>query len=989
VRSLLFTITTILTLASTAWGQGYWLSHFNSSDGLPSNSIFRIAQDKAGFLWLGTDDGLVRYDGNAFRTFSHPDLLNHQIVKLTPTPNGNLTFVNIAGQGGHMDTESLEITVFNHTQSHESMRLIDVTMDDSGGVWMGVANAIPEDVSMVYQPNVQADKIEQLLHIKAGVNHLFWDKAQRVMYALTGNGGNEPEGSLYSTSLEDKYSPENWARMPVPLHPDYNWGYGTIYSIGNELLLLIPQSDLLYRIASDKVERIHIEGLPSDITMNSIAGVADGETWLATTKGAYRLNRVDSHTFVAGEPVLPNKQVNTVYIDREKNLWLGTTEAGLYMMSADRYRYWGGEYEGDSRFQVKKLSIGPDGEVIGITEKGELVVIKGGIPRLRAAFPPGEYNGLMFGAHRKGLLILNGATPNSVVEFGKGDLLNAPIRIQTLKQRNTKDAAWLGNEAFFGGGRFTAFLDSMGVSTMQNKIRVAAVIADTLRKHFWLGGEVGLQFATRGGDIQVYRTATGETFPYYIQSLALGNDSSLYIGTSGNGLWKLKDGNIAKVELSIPAISFRRISHHDNILWAVCELGVLKIDFETGQNTLLGGPGKTPILQPYDIIQVGQQVWLSTAEGLYTFGAEQPLSLTRPPPIELISFEAKNKEGLTLKTRELPPTYQEITLEFAGLSFAEKLSYEYRFRGENSWQALDVPYLRLSSLAPGNYTVEIVAIRPNGTRSDKPLRVSFSINYPFFLQPWFIVLSIALLIVAAFAIGKTYSRRKALQTQQKMEVERRVVASQLSALRAQMNPHFIFNCLTSIQQLLLGNQHEHTMEYLTQFAGLLRMAFENSRQEYIPLSKELAFLQTYIYLEEKRIHTPLEVSLHTDPALQPSFILIPGMLIQPLVENAFQHGLLHQNQPGVIRISLNKMEGSLISCSVEDNGIGFFRSQEINKKWKPSKRASGLDVTRERLTLIGTRIGRKLELIITELTDAEGEPTGTRVHFLLPYQSYD
>ncbi len=210
--------------------------------------------------------------------------------------------------------------------------------------------------------------------------------------------------------------------------------------------------------------------------------------------------------------------------------------------------------------------------------------------------------------------------------------------------------------------------------------------------------------------------------------------------------------------------------------------------------------------------------------------------------------------------------------------------------------------------------------------------------------------------------------------------ERRRAELELANLRAQINPHFIFNCLNSIYRYTKERDTDTASKYLHKFSSLLRLVLENSRTEKITLARDLDALQLYVDIESLRFKEKLQYSLEIDPDIDRTFIQIPGMLIQPHVENAIWHGLMHRESGGHIKVKLTQPKEQLLRVEIEDNGIGRGASKELESKSALTKKSLGQKITDERLRATG-----KLAFSETiDLFDADGNPAGTRVIMEIP-----
>jgi len=208
----------------------------------------------------------------------------------------------------------------------------------------------------------------------------------------------------------------------------------------------------------------------------------------------------------------------------------------------------------------------------------------------------------------------------------------------------------------------------------------------------------------------------------------------------------------------------------------------------------------------------------------------------------------------------------------------------------------------------------------------------------------------------------------------------------MSALLAQMNPHFLFNSLNSIDSYIIRNESKKASEYLNNFARLMRLILQNSRSNYISLKDELEALELYMQMESLRFKNKFCYSIAVDNDVDTSSVVIPPMLIQPYVENAIWHGLMHRSNgsEGLVKISISKKEEDL-QCVIEDNGIGRTKAEEI-KAQKPTnhKRSMGMQITQDRIEIINKLYNMNASVEIHDLTDADGNAKGTKVELTIP-----
>lgn len=206
-----------------------------------------------------------------------------------------------------------------------------------------------------------------------------------------------------------------------------------------------------------------------------------------------------------------------------------------------------------------------------------------------------------------------------------------------------------------------------------------------------------------------------------------------------------------------------------------------------------------------------------------------------------------------------------------------------------------------------------------------------------------------------------------------------------TALRAQMNPHFIFNCLNSIKLYTEQNNTEAASQYLTKFSKLIRNMLDSGRAENVELSKELESLRLYLEMEAMRFKQKLRYAIQVDPGIDTEFIEIPPLLIQPYVENAIWHGLMHKEEGGTIHIRVSQSDNqALLIITITDDGVGRDMAAAIKSKTAVPHKSHGTRVTGERIALINEKYGAGAEAVITDLFSPQQQPAGTLVTIKLP-----
>ncbi|HRH50216.1 MAG TPA: histidine kinase [Panacibacter sp.] len=213
---------------------------------------------------------------------------------------------------------------------------------------------------------------------------------------------------------------------------------------------------------------------------------------------------------------------------------------------------------------------------------------------------------------------------------------------------------------------------------------------------------------------------------------------------------------------------------------------------------------------------------------------------------------------------------------------------------------------------------------------------------------------------------------------------KRTAAVEMKALRAQMNPHFIFNCLTSINRYIVKSDNKTASNYLTKFAKLIRMILDNSAADYITLDAEIQTLQLYMDMEALRFDDAFEYEIITDEAAASENISIPSMLIQPYAENAIWHGLMQKEEKGKLWIRFLKENDNSLKVEIEDNGIGRQKAKETESKDALKRKSYGMQISKDRIELFNQLYKFNTSVKVEDLVDENGIASGTKITIIIP-----
>jgi hypothetical protein len=299
------------------------------------------------------------------------------------------------------------------------------------------------------------------------------------------------------------------------------------------------------------------------------------------------------------------------------------------------------------------------------------------------------------------------------------------------------------------------------------------------------------------------------------------------------------------------------------------------------------------------------------------------------------------------------------------------------------WQYSPDYIIQYESLSPGSYRLVVQASNINNEFNSPEKILLINISPAFWNTWWFRTLAIATIILSVYLFYRSRIAFIRKEEKKKTAFNKQLAQIEMKALKAQMNPHFIFNCMNSINSYILENDKKKASDYLTKFSTLIRLILENSDKQKINLADELAMLETYIQLEQNRLDNKFDYHIHVDPSIKTTSFEIPSLILQPFVENAIWHGLIYKVEGGMINISIKKSSNQL-ACIIEDNGIGRSNAALLKQQQSVKHHSMGMKVTEDRLRILNQLNLERPSVNITDLFTETNEPCGTRAEIIIP-----
>ena len=482
-----------------------------------------------------------------------------------------------------------------------------------------------------------------------------------------------------------------------------------------------------------------------------------------------------------------------------------------------------------------------------------------------------------------------------------------------------------------------------------------------------------------------------------VRAISKDSNKSLWFGSLAGGLCMYHDSSDTfttytekngLLDNSINSI----VQDNQGNLWLGTEKGMCRFSPVTQNftsfNYLIGLKTNKPI-KFYCKGRDGLLYFVAHGIGIGAFDPKLVVPNQYIPPVVITQFKLFNelKPGFN-EAKQIDLKYDQnfFSFEFAALNYTNspENKYAYKLEGvDKDWVYSDTRRsANYTSISPGTYIFHVKGSNNEGIWNNEGTAVRIIIHPPWW-KSWWAYTFYALVFLTGLFLFDRFQKRRLIEKERKLGREKEL---EMKALRAQMNPHFIFNCLSSINNFVLKNETEEASDYLTKFSRLIRTVLNNSKKSFISLDDELDMLYLYLEMEKLRFKNTFVYDIQIEGGIDGSTIFIPPLLFQPFVENAIWHGLMHKTRSGRLEIRLT-LERNMLICIIEDNGVGRSFYKDTEKKSVVKQKSLGIQLTRERLTLINGNGGiSENDFVIKDLYDDSGHASGTRVLLRIMYK---
>ncbi len=954
-----------------AEAQEFSYRHFTDEDGLPNMEIFHLYQDSKGYLWLGTEAGLCRFDGQHFKRYEAETALGRAISRLREDSQGRIWMCNFVGQIFYLEDDTIkEFILPKHIKRYYSA---GYEIDEEDNVYVNSDHLYKYIARTKKWIKIDEKSVSEI--IRKG-NELWGLSVRGRAYLISKRGLKK----VLRTSEEMEITPLKEVLV------------GVENGIKNKLYI-IPRKTRNDKTTWKKLKKDH--------WVNEVYQDEKKNIWLAGQGGIRIINE-------KGEPLfkkrfLPNEAVSYILKDREGNIWISTLGGGLFFVPSLEILFYNRSNSLFSDDHINRMTTDANGHLYLGSVNGRLYKTDKelNILRQRQVAEDNKNIEVLFYHPRHHQLWLEAWRYNIIdttLTFRERYAISSANKdLDLYDEQRLAGCAASGAYLLYDSTFASVRSDRSDVKSLQEGMvylrnkRTRAIEVEQPQKRIWVGYADGLYYY-EDFEEREWKPNNEVITPLIVYSLAQGNDGIIWVATSERGLYGLKNKKMVyhfDKENGLNSNFCRVVKTFGDQVWVATDRGLHYIDTKNNEVYTFNRQDGLISNEVTDLIVQDGMVYLATANGIMRF-PESELSPNKvPPPIYITAFRIKEKNQSLQPVYRLSHEQNNIIIDFQGIAYRSRgtFSYKYKMVGVDStwiYTSSDNNFARYPSLPSGDFEFMVKAINEDGVESEGTAIIHITVALPFWRTWWFLTLvGIGLITVVSIFF---WFRIRTIQRNAHVAQELR--GSQLATLKVQMNPHFIFNALNSIQEFILLNEKRLANQYLGKFADLMRLTLDMSNEVTVSLEDELRALNLYLELEAIRFEESLTYQIIVDKEVIPEEIEIPSMLVQPYVENAIKHGLLHkkENKKLTVTFKLSDKEDYL-SVEVEDNGIGRRRSAEIKAAQKFRYKSFATSATQKRLELLN--YGRKNIILvkIIDLYNENGEAKGTKVVFNIPFQN--
>jgi len=953
------------------------------NQGLPSSVVYRILQAKNGVVWMSTDAGVCKFNGYSIKCYTTENgLPDNTVFDLIEDKEGRIwmncfngTICYFENEKFHIVKASLQLKYrLNQFQSIIS----SIAFDQSDNLWIGTT------LSPFYM--LKKDNYAKLYQ-----DSTFNDSAQFVISILDNRKTIESSNrqfKKFSSDFENKnvvrfqHRQNNKFSSLISYFSEYafNPKICALFHFKNKVMITSRNSLIVDSLG----EKTQYEFNKTIISLNADK---HDNLWVGLANGGVHLFKEGN---LKSKPMifLENYSISSLLFDSENGLWLSTFEKGVFYAPSYGVLHFPEEEElttsiaGIQAFGTKVYVATTSNSIFSIDSK---------LQPKRLPFPKETNLSSIINFYPFGSQLAFGGNKIAIYDTlsKKFKYPHSSFNISyfgTSLSQNNK-----GNLIFVAQGAYYEINELQVKKKLLLPARSTALYR-TSNREILIGTLNGLFTLNETSFIpSKHKVLAGER----INCIAEDKHKRIYVATKNKGLFVQEKNtwtSFSKSDgLASNICTFVLCDNFDTI-WVATNKGISF--FHSANPKRIHNINYSNGLTSNEITCLARkanQLFVGTREGLCVLDLRSNFNYSPTSPIALDRVvESKTGTSVSIGS-ELDYFQNNITFYIQCPSFKNLFSpgYYYILKGySDSIHYAEKEILEFQNLSPGAYALELFTQKRNDSNPKQIVAFNFQINPPFWKTRGFILFSVLTASLLVYLLIRWRINLVRKQEKIKTELISSITESRMTALQAQMNPHFIFNAINSIQSLILNKETQNAYDYLAKFARLVRLVLNNSKHNTIPLITEIETMRLYVQMEQLRFKNSFDFEvIHQISVQEITEIELPVMLIQPFIENAIWHGImpLQDKRKGIIQLKIS-IQNEMLQIEIVDNGIGRIAANQ--KKLSGNHKSMGMQLVEERLSLLVSSNKQKASLKIIDLVDEHQQAFGTHISILIPYENY-
>lgn len=974
-----------LLIVKIVFPQAYSVKQFTVDDGLPSSHVYEVKQDKKGFYWICTTQGLVKYDGYSFEQVKRDKNVASEEVWWTYEDNKERLWCLYSGDKlWYLERDTFKFIKLELEELRKGAAFREIYVDKYNHCWISGGSGLYRFMSDTLVHYKTRDLFGMIKMHKAAYPELYIEDGEISFITKYPITAWQPD-SLGQLSKRLIYS-------DTIFHLNYESPEGAITYNENNTTFIYCSPDTLYTIHK-KQFRGYIEGSQIDLGRFPAANQLKYDNYkVFKLKNLYAFINSDGNfvtdknfNYLPEFSFMESWNINTVYEDNEGGVWISTTNQGLLYITKDALAVKSFEDEVDLASGVVGIEMIDNGDKWVAYKNGRLIRYRDEEITKYQVEPVNNNDRNWF---LRDIEIIDNLMVLVVGNYEIQVIDLKTINKGLIKPRNTMEFVQARKvEKTFGNKLFVH--DYYGIHELDLNTGENDMIFREKSRTISISKKGEYYISTFSGVSKYNPNSMKAATPIsntHLKKFVANKFNDLWAIGNTSGVYRLIDDTIIEVPEFEDYLLHDLWFEGDTSIWAATNEGIVQFSknvqsdkYEYSRKLTLAHGLLTNEVTA--LVSDKNYIYVGTSKGFNVVDKSKLSKPTKGYKIHLTEISSRGEKLGINSYYELPPNLNALELSYVYISPKSEgqIKYQYKLEGiDKEWQETGKTSISYPFLPPGDYVFKLKAIDINGIPSSDAILLKIKVNQYWWKTSWFRFIAIGFLVSLIIVFYRLRIRRLRKREIERTELNNRMAELKLKALQSQMDPHFVFNVLNGVQDSFISNNILEANKYLSDFAKLMRLFLDSSDKKHIQLDKEINLLTYYIELERMRFKTKFDYEFRMGDDVEPDELSIPSMLLQPIIENAIKHGLKHKEGKGELVIDIDLGENNEIFILVEDNGVGRKKAEEIKSQRSDAHMGKATSIIDERIEIINASGDGSISLKYVDLMENEN-PKGTRV----------